>query len=255
MKNPMHLSLPIMAVNPLLTRSLLLVLASFFLFLPKSRACNCGPPIETFCESIESNTIVVQAIITDSIANYLREIAILQNLNIGIAEEKVTLIGQDGLNCGEDLRLFAIGDTLVLGLYFEEMEQDTGYILYGCNKNFLRYSEGMVVGGVSREIESQPYDVFIDNLQTCLDLVNAKESALSPLHIYPNPVTDLLRIDNLGAQRHTIELFSLDGRQVYRKTDLQQYHHELTVSNLQAGIYLLRITNADATYTAKIMVN
>lgn len=59
------------------------------------------------------------------------------------------------------------------------------------------------------------------------------------LRIYPNPVSDALQIEGLHAQA-TILLFDAFGRLLRQHTNTS-FAHQLTMDQLPAGVYYLRI--------------
>ncbi|PIF47753.1 putative secreted protein (Por secretion system target) [Chryseobacterium sp. 52] len=59
----------------------------------------------------------------------------------------------------------------------------------------------------------------------------------SKIQIFPNPVSDVIRISGID-NGQTIQIYNVDGRLV--RTDA--FDQKIDVSNLSAGIYVLRIT-------------
>jgi len=76
------------------------------------------------------------------------------------------------------------------------------------------------------------------------------------LLIYPNPVSDQLNVQLMspGKEKLTVEIFTEQGRLIYIKTinELQSVYR-LSVSSLQQGLYLCRITNGRNTETVKFL--
>ena len=64
------------------------------------------------------------------------------------------------------------------------------------------------------------------------------ESQLSSFNVYPNPVTNVLKIDaNHGVD--AVEIVSIEGRRIIQKQVLNQNEFEIYVSDLLPGIYTL----------------
>jgi hypothetical protein len=66
--------------------------------------------------------------------------------------------------------------------------------------------------------------------------------------IYPNPVTDKITFTNLNGIQH-IEFFSLPGQRVGRITTIASGMNTYDVSNLKNGIYFVKFSKRDASYT------
>ncbi len=70
------------------------------------------------------------------------------------------------------------------------------------------------------------------------------ESELKDINIYPNPTTGILNIS--GLQNTDIQIYDLTGKLLI---DKHQVDNQINVSNLQKGIYTLKITNETGTTT------
>ena len=75
---------------------------------------------------------------------------------------------------------------------------------------------------------------------------------------YPNPANSNINVALNYVQQGatTIELINLNGQVVVSQnaTDMFNTSNTMDVSNLEKGLYILRITNGDATYTRKVSV-
>jgi len=81
----------------------------------------------------------------------------------------------------------------------------------------------------------------------------------SNLNIAPNPVTDYLYIDYTSAsnQKINVHLFSAIGQVVYNIEDVatnNQYQNHIDLSNIERGIYFIRIAEGKKISTQKIIV-
>lgn len=76
------------------------------------------------------------------------------------------------------------------------------------------------------------------------------------LKIWPNPAKNRVNIqlDVLSAQDATIELFDINGRRLMQQKMNTSTAHSLDVSAYQKGIYLLKITTSEGSFTEKLMV-
>jgi len=78
------------------------------------------------------------------------------------------------------------------------------------------------------------------------------DNVFTNLVIYPNPASSTLNIDN--AENSTIEVYDLLGRIILSKTNIS-LKEQINVSTLNAGTYLIRITNENKVVTDKFIIN
>lgn len=77
------------------------------------------------------------------------------------------------------------------------------------------------------------------------------------IKVYPNPSNGMLnlRINNYSGEL-TIEMFDLNGRKVLSNIEGDfSVEKALNISSLQSGIYLIKLTGKDLSYTQKIIKN
>ncbi|MEM7186860.1 MAG: M14 family zinc carboxypeptidase, partial [Bacteroidota bacterium] len=82
-------------------------------------------------------------------------------------------------------------------------------------------------------------------------VLGANDSEISQFVVYPNPVGDILNITT-PLQDYTIEMYTLQG-QVVSRTLNNKGSQTIDYSNLPTGLYLLRLTSADASRTIRIV--
>lgn len=68
------------------------------------------------------------------------------------------------------------------------------------------------------------------------------------LSIYPNPTTNLLHIESEEATVQQIEIFNLEGKQVFQSYNK---NHPIEVGHLSAGLYILKIQTEKGSLTKK----
>ena len=71
---------------------------------------------------------------------------------------------------------------------------------------------------------------------------------------YPNPVDEWLNVPTKGV-RTTIQVFDLNGSLILSETVSEKEVHQLNVSSLNAGIYILRINNETEKFNYKFIKN
>ena len=69
----------------------------------------------------------------------------------------------------------------------------------------------------------------------------------TPLRVWPNPTDDLLFVELRGAEIATVALYDLQGRVVETRhgTSLQGGTATVNMRNVPAGVYVLRVTDAE----------
>lgn len=77
-----------------------------------------------------------------------------------------------------------------------------------------------------------------------------KENNIEGLNIFPNPANDVLNITSNSAADKNVQLFDLTGKKVLDITTVST----VNVSNLKAGIYVAKITEAGKTATRKVVI-
>jgi len=120
----------------------------------------------------------------------------------------------------------------------------------------LGFGFGQFVGKVYIDnVSMQKMDVT--DSETLTDLTSQN------IRVFPNPASGVIEISFAAMQEHpvTIELYSLQGQFVSRLLDNksltsgQVVHFNLNEHQVGKGIYLLRISSKDKTFTQKLLVN
>jgi endonuclease I/chitodextrinase len=95
---------------------------------------------------------------------------------------------------------------------------------------------------------------FDDVSWTCASSLGINQVDNAFYTIYPNPSHGQVYINFLKAnEKHSVQIFSMLGQKVLEK----DYHNSTsaTITNLQKGIYFLKITNDSQTVTEKLIIN
>ena len=80
------------------------------------------------------------------------------------------------------------------------------------------------------------------------------ENTLDKVQIYPNPVTSgKIYINAESTSTKTIELYDMLGKRIVF-TEMNGYQKELNVSNLKAGVYILKLSEKNNSITRKIVI-
>jgi hypothetical protein len=88
------------------------------------------------------------------------------------------------------------------------------------------------------------------NIHRYLNITSARKNlSLSSVKVFPNPVADILNIEN--SEKAEIKLFDSAGKVVLKQENVQ--HTQLNISDLQTGIYFLTVKSATSSETFKIV--
>jgi hypothetical protein len=87
--------------------------------------------------------------------------------------------------------------------------------------------------------------------QSTLSLNNFEKEAFA---LYPNPVQNILNIENSQSNIQEVQLYDLTGRLLTRIRPDRNFAN-VDFSNLSNGIYLLKVTSDEKTITKKIIKN
>jgi hypothetical protein len=104
------------------------------------------------------------------------------------------------------------------------------------------------LGAVDGETET-----FWDNFSLQEDVTASVEDLLaSKFNVYPNPVKDVLTIKVKDITVSSVKIYDLLGKEVFAQQGLSK--QELDITNLNSGLYLLKIDTLDGTLNKKIIV-
>jgi hypothetical protein len=88
--------------------------------------------------------------------------------------------------------------------------------------------------------------------ETTTGLLSIAQNSITGLKIYPNPVSNgKLFIETATNSERTVAIFDILGKQVVNTTSSQ---NEINVSKLNAGVYIVKITEEGKTATRKLVI-
>jgi hypothetical protein len=127
---------------------------------------------------------------------------------------------------------------------------DEGYAFMGWKQDFLD-DTNVVYVGIEQDITISP--IFEET--TNIDAI----TGIDPIQLWPNPVTNELTIqmDVTSINNVEILIFSITGEQIYREVtkSSQVIINRNDINNGKAGVYLLKITNNNESFTKKLVVH
>lgn len=82
--------------------------------------------------------------------------------------------------------------------------------------------------------------------------LSIKQNSIAGLNMYPNPVTNgVLYITSNSSQAKSIAIFDVLGKQVVKATT---ENNKVNISNLNSGVYIVKITEEGKTDTRKLII-
>jgi len=101
-------------------------------------------------------------------------------------------------------------------------------------------------------------DINQANDSLCISLnstVSVENTYLTSLRVYPNPASSILIIDGIMAEMGVeIRLLDLQGRSLLVAKPMHESQTTLDISQLPAGTYLLRLSQADGVRNERISI-
>lgn len=217
-------------------------------------ACNC-PYEPIFCEAITQSDNVIRAIVKDHPNHYSMTVEVIDNLNQEIAEDSITVVGHDGINCGQALGIFEINDTIILALNELVIDGISYWYLDGCGLHYLKYENGNVYGQITDEISSLPFDFFRNNIFQCFVgvLVSSEDmDSQNDFEISPNPTTDILQIRNSKDLIEEIEIFNSNGTLIFKESKIARAI-KINTQPFEKGVYFIKIHTLKGILTRKFL--
>lgn len=253
-------------------------LASLLLSFGSLSACSCGT-MRSFCEmttdlfaTYPDSSVVAHArylgLRTPLQRVYLHDFELISTLRGIVVTDTISLLGQDGLNCNGPIIEMDAGSEYVM-LYatnefgvdqqFPEYENPYSvYHFFGCGHAALRLEEGLVRGDIAPGVGEIAFDELMDDLDECATEGTVSdfnpESIRNSVRVFPNPATE--RITVAWAGRATgIEVLDITGRVRLSATSVGlREQHEFDVSQLPAGVYVVRLAAAQGVVARKVVV-
>ncbi|MFK7832574.1 MAG: endonuclease [Winogradskyella sp.] len=93
--------------------------------------------------------------------------------------------------------------------------------------------------------------MFDDLSYTCYTALSVEEFNTNSVGLHPNPVKNNLTIDLKSSLKTDIEIYDILGKRVYKNTITETSHVDL--QDLKAGIYIIKLTQNNATISKKLL--
>ncbi|SHI46259.1 Por secretion system C-terminal sorting domain-containing protein [Flavobacterium terrae] len=92
----------------------------------------------------------------------------------------------------------------------------------------------------------------MDTVTFSYNTLSTSQNQIAGLKLYPNPVKEVLHIESNNTSEKSIELFNVLGKSVYKGKTI---NNSVNLSNVNKGVYVVKITEEEKTVTRKIVIN
>lgn len=220
-----------------------------------AKACSCFPYEANFYNNVSIYTYNCIAVFDTLDYNYVFGGLASQtsyftlidtiNSNPSTIGNRIVVLGQDGINCGESLFGLNRGDTIVLALYdgwYENYVSDTFYLEGVCGKHYIKIQNGQYNGLTISKIKDK-----------ILDIISSTEllKNLSSIKIYPNPTKDLVFISVNPLILQGISVFDITGNLIINRKEENEDIVSIDFSHFNSGVYILIIKTDKGIVTRK----
>lgn len=123
------------------------------------------------------------------------------------------------------------------------------YIVGGSIGGTLTFNNGPITNSGSQS------DFFVAKYatQACSPLAVNENSSLAP-SLYPNPTEGIVQFDNSKSLFHTVSVYTYLGQEVIKALDCSQNENPiLDLSKLANGVYLVKLTGVNGSFSTKIV--
>jgi|GEM_PF-1400961 len=100
-------------------------------------------------------------------------------------------------------------------------------------------------------------DVAIDNIRVSDIILSNPDSIFSNIVFYPNPTNDILNWSLPNTDRFNIQIFDVTGKTILTQSfnESQDNNYSLSLENLSAGLYFVRLDSSEGTTLKRIIKN
>jgi len=231
------------------------------------KACDCIT-IRGFCEVINysknnPNFCIAKVKILSSHYHGIK-VKVLNTIYNVPLNDTVTIWGDNGLLCRTPLSFggtqpFNLGDTLIVAMEQTDLlgniipiggqayEDNLDYMLPGCGKYYLKYSNQMVSGGYTNYYsqDTLTYSNFMTQINNCLTLPLGIKPNVAEMNelLFPNPVNEILNFKQKNFDR--LLIYNSVGQLILEENIKGKSNISLT--HLAKGVYYVKLSNTNKT--------
>ena len=114
--------------------------------------------------------------------------------------------------------------------------------------------EGSFLKLVSLSLDNSLASSWIARTDTADNLSISSNISTSHINLYPNPVSDILRVKISFGNINHINIYGINGK-LYRKYNINHGSVELDLSSFESGVYVIKIQSASELFVRKIIKN
>ena len=114
--------------------------------------------------------------------------------------------------------------------------------------------EGSFLKLVSLSLDNSLASSWIARTDSADNLSISSNLSTSHINLYPNPVSDILRVKSSFGNISDINIYGINGK-LYRKYNINHGSVELDLSAFESGVYVIKIQTASELFVRKIIKN
>ena len=114
--------------------------------------------------------------------------------------------------------------------------------------------EGSFLKLVSLSLDNSLASSWIARTDTADNLSISSNLNTSHINLYPNPVSEILRVKSSFGNINGINIYGINGK-LYRKYNINHGSVELDLSSFESGVYVIKIQTASELFVRKIIKN
>lgn len=120
--------------------------------------------------------------------------------------------------------------------------------------SLLAYDGQSIRIGIKCET-SDAYMLMVDDFRITAATLNSESFLASKFNIYPNPVNDIISISSDNLMFDNISLTDINGRLIKETVTNSVTNYNLNISDLNSGVYFMKIKTAEGILDKKIIKN
>ncbi len=177
--------------------------------------------------------------------NYLGNDSVIYGTDFGVFLSTDNGISMQQLDWYNMSKVYHLDDTIYVSTTDPSLYYTSQIGSNWVNMNFDEYALVMIKSG-ERLVAGTENGVFIFP-GTSTQVFHS--ATLPKDNIFPNPVSDILIIENFDNNHYKIEIFNIDGQLELKEFD----NIKINVTNLKSGLYFYKISSDKKYYTGKFI--
>jgi endoglucanase len=170
----------------------------------------------------------------------------------------IALKGSNGkyVNLSPTLNTLSCNATTI-GLYQKFTLNDLcgAYSIQGYNNLYVSSENGATSGLTCTRTTPAAWEFFNWDI-TGVEVLSTKsfEDSTEKFKLFPNPAQNFITIDSLLDEKVSITIYDLNGREIMKK-DVVGIQKNIDISQIQEGVYFMKITGLEKTETIQFIKN